>query len=95
MKKTRIGLGAIALAASLSLTACGADVDKLASEYCGHVDKIKDAGSDPEKLQAATKDLQKWVEDNKDEKGDPEDFQKAVKDECDIDPNDPSSIMGK
>ena len=94
MKKSRFGLGAIALVAAFSLTACGDDVDGLASEYCEHVEKIKEAGDDPEKLTDATKDLTDWAEDNKDAKGDSDDFAKAVKDECDVDPNDPGSLLG-
>ena len=95
MKKRTFGLGAVALVASLSLTACGDDVDSLASEYCGHIEKIKDAGDDTDKLAKATMGLSDWAEENKDAKGDADDFAKAVKEECDVDPNDPSSITGK
>lgn len=95
MKKHTLGLGAIMMAAAFSLTACGGDdVDSLASEYCDHVDEIKAAGDDPDKLADATDSLTDWLEDNKDAKGDPDDFADAVMKECDIDPNDPSSLLG-
>ncbi|NYI46017.1 ABC-type glycerol-3-phosphate transport system substrate-binding protein [Nocardioides aromaticivorans] len=84
MKKTTLGLGAIALAAALSLTACGTDEGKLAKEYC---DLLKDATSaadsgDTAKAAEASKALTDWLEKNKDVKGDEDEFTDAVKDEC-------------
>jgi len=85
MKKTTLGLGAIALAASLSLTACGDDEGELAKEYCKIAKKLDGAKDDPSKLTEVSKELSDWANDNKDKKGDPDKFADAVKDECDID----------
>lgn len=84
MKKTTLGLGSIVLAAAFSLTACGANEEDLAKEYC---DLAKDASAaaesgDPEKVADATKALTDWLEENKDVEGDEDKFTDAVKDEC-------------
>lgn len=85
MKKTKLGLGSIALVAAFSLTACGgADEGKLAEEYCDLVKKGAEAAEagDVEKAQEASDELLKWAEDNKDAKGDEKEFTEAVEKEC-------------
>lgn len=83
MKKTTLSLGALIMAAGLSLSACGTDEGELAKEYCDIVEKAKD---DPAK---AAKEINDWVEENKDKKGDSDEFADAVKEECDVDLSNP------
>lgn len=85
MKKSSLGLGAIALVAGLTLTACGGDsADDLASDYCDIVKDIDKAtkDGDTDKLESISKEVTEWAKDHKDSDVDGDDFAKAVKDEC-------------
>ncbi|MEV5001457.1 hypothetical protein [Nocardioides sp. LML1-1-1.1] len=84
MKKTTLGLASIALAATFSLTACGADEGKLAKEFCDLNKDLTAAtkSGDADKVNKASKALTDWAEENKDVKGDEDKFTDAVKEEC-------------
>lgn len=84
MKKTTVGLSGIALAAALSLSACGGDADELAGEYCELLEEVQEAteSGDADQMTEAVQAASDWAEEHKDDKVDEGDFTDAVKDEC-------------